>query len=379
MAAGFNLQLAVVAVGPLLADIRADTGMTSAVAGLLQTVPFLCIGAVALAAPAVAAGTGPESLAARALALICLAAAARALMPSPALLVAASVPLGLGIGTLTLALPAVVKIHFPRAAGAVIGGYVAALSTGAAGGALLAVPISHAFGSWRPALAACALPAAVALPVWLRATRGLRGRAAGAVASAPAARGRRPPPLALRLAALFAGQSLVFTGMISWVATLYRDHGWSSGRAALATATISLVTIPASLLVPGRSDGGDRRPWIMGTALALTAGTLGIALAPTAAPWLWLVIFGAGTGAIFPLVLALPLDIAGDQRAAATLSAWMIGLGYAVSAASPTAVGGLRDLSGGFTLPMAILAGVALAVAVAANAPGLRPVAEPLA
>ena len=74
---------------------------------------------------------------------------------------------------------------------------------------------------------------------------------------------------------------------------------------------------------------------------------------------MWLVIFGVGTGAIFPLCLALPLDLTDSEAGAARLTAWMLGFGYIVSAGSPTAVGGLRDLTGDFAAPMTLLAAIA--------------------
>ncbi|HET8674112.1 MAG TPA: MFS transporter, partial [Thermoleophilaceae bacterium] len=151
--AGFNLQLAIVAVGPLIDRIREDTGMSGAVAGLLQTVPFLCVGCVALFGPGLVTGLGGERLVGYSLVLLFIGAAARPAMPTPALVLAASVPLGVGSGAMSLALPAVVKTHFSTRAGAAIGGYTAALSVGAALAALTAVPLANAFGAWRPALA----------------------------------------------------------------------------------------------------------------------------------------------------------------------------------------------------------------------------------
>jgi MFS transporter, CP family, cyanate transporter len=368
--AGFNLQLAIVAVGPLIDRIRDATGMSGALAGLLETIPFLCIGCVALTAPWLVGRFGPERLVGHALVLLCVGAAARPAMPTPVLLLVASIPLGVGSGVLSLALPAVVKSHFPASAGAAIGAYTAALSVGAALAALTAVPLADAFGSWRPALAIGAIPAALALPLWLSAAGGHYARPSGARFSAALL---RPPPSALRLAALFACQSVIFTAMISWVAALYRHHGWSGGRAGLTTATISFVTIPAALFLPGLSDGGDRRPWLAGTALALAVSTFGIALAPTAAPWLWLLIFGVGTGAIFPLCLSLPLDLADGQHDATRLTAWMLGVGYVVSAGSPTVVGAMRDVTGDFRLPMLMLGCVALVAGALASSGAFRP------
>jgi CP family cyanate transporter-like MFS transporter len=371
LVAGFNLQLAIIAVGPLIDTIRSDTGMSAALAGLLQTIPFLCIGCVAFGGPQLVVSFGAERLVGYALGVMCAATALRSAMPSAALLLAASIPIGLASGALSLGLPAAVKTHFPGRGGAVIGGYTAALSLGAAIAALTAVPLSHALGTWRLALAADAIPAAIALPIWLKVARPYytHGSRAGARAGASLF---RPPPYGLLLAALFACQSVVFTACITWVAPLYRQHGWSGGRAGLATATISLITIPAALLVPARSDGRDRRPWLIASGLLLTIGTLGLAVAPTSAPWFWLLVFGVGTGAIFPLCIAMPLDLVPGQADVARLTAWMLGAGYIASAASPTIVGALHDATGTFTLPLLLLAGIGVLATVLASSNRLK-------
>jgi CP family cyanate transporter-like MFS transporter len=63
---------------------------------------------------------------------------------------------------------------------------------------------------------------------------------------------------------------------------------------------------------------------------------------------------------VFPLTLTLPLDVAADADEAGALSTWTLGLGFALSALGPVLVGALRDLSGGFTLPLAVLGFCAL-------------------
>jgi CP family cyanate transporter-like MFS transporter len=64
---------------------------------------------------------------------------------------------------------------------------------------------------------------------------------------------------------------------------------------------------------------------------------------------------------VFPLSLTLPLDVARNTSEAAALSTWTLGLGFALSALGPVLVGALRDISGGFALPLSVLAACALA------------------
>src|SRR4051794_41592490 len=61
VAVALNQRPAVVSVAPVLGDLRAETGLSSAMAGLLTTLPVLCFGAFAPIAPRLARriGLGP--------------------------------------------------------------------------------------------------------------------------------------------------------------------------------------------------------------------------------------------------------------------------------------------------------------------------------
>src|SRR4051794_41897958 len=62
-----NQRPAVVAVAPVLRDLRADTGLSSTLGGLLTTLPVLCFGAFAPLAPRLARRIGLETAVAAAL------------------------------------------------------------------------------------------------------------------------------------------------------------------------------------------------------------------------------------------------------------------------------------------------------------------------
>jgi MFS transporter, CP family, cyanate transporter len=356
LAAALTTRIGILIVGPVIEDIRADTGMSNAAAGLLGTIPFVCMGLFAFAGVPLVRRLGSRRVITVALALIGTATLLRSVMPTGALIIVTTVPVGVGIALAGLALPGVVNEHFPRRAGAITGAYVAALSVGGAAAALATVPIADALGGWRWAFALAAVPTAVALPLWFLTPRPAR-RLPTVAGTGPRRqlRSLRPPRLALVLAGIFGFQSMCFAAMVSWVAALYQAEGWSQGAAAAATAAIPLITIPAALVIPGLSDGRDRRPWLFGSGVAMTVGMMGLAFAPLAAPWLWLVAFSAGAGALFPLALTLPIDLRDNAAAITSLTAWMLGLGYFLSALGPVLVGALRDLTGGFTVAVAVV------------------------
>jgi CP family cyanate transporter-like MFS transporter len=174
------------------------------------------------------------------------------------------------------------------------------------------------------------------------------------------------------LAAVFGLQSVCFAAVTNWVAALYHHHGWSLSAASFTTALVSILVIPGALVIPALSDRGDRRKWVLGAAVAMAIGMFGLAFAPTAAPWLWLVTFGIGNGALFPLSLTLPQDMADDERTRTVLTTWTLGLGYTLAGLGPLIVGGLLDLTGDFVVPLALLGAVGVFSGVFALAPALK-------
>jgi CP family cyanate transporter-like MFS transporter len=375
LAAAFNLRIAVVAVGPVIEDIQADTGMSSAAASLLIALPTACFGVFAFSGAALVRRFGASSLIAGSLLLLTVATLARAAAPTQLLLIAMTVPIGVAIAMVGVALPGVVKRYYAARGGTTTGMYVAALHLGGGLIAIAIVPLAELVDGWRLAFARSANPAVIALAIWRRAIG--PERPAGTETSTLSV--LRPPPGGVLLGVIFGLEAMVFTGMITWIASIYTDAGWAPAQAALATATIPLLTVPAALIVPRISDGHDRRYWIFAVALIMGAGTALIGFTPTSVPVLWLLILGVGSGAIFPLCMALPLDLRGTPGAVTDLAAWMLGLGYLIAATSPLIVGVLRDLTGGFAVPIGgVLTGAAILCAVLVLLlPKPRPAAAP--
>lgn len=360
----FNLRLGVVGVGPVLEDIRHDTDMSSALAGVLTTIPFICMGAFALSGGGFIVHLGRQRAITIGLVLMTTGTLIRAVAPSPVLLIAATIPIGLGIAVVNVALAGVVKDRFPRRPGAATGAYVASLSVGSAAITGGVVPLANVLGGWREAFAASALPTALGLIGWL-VTRPGRPAAEHDEDLLPRD-GPRRSRVGVLLGLTFGFQSICYAAIISWGPAVYTDEGWSDSRAGFVTAVLPIVTIVAGLLMPALSDGRDRRRWILLSAILQTVGMYGIALAPTAAPLLWIIVFAFGNGAIFALSLTLALDLGRDPDEAAWLTSWTLGLGFLMSATSPLVIGALRDLTGGFAMPMVLIGTLGLLAGVTA-------------
>jgi MFS transporter, CP family, cyanate transporter len=183
-------------------------------------------------------------------------------------------------------------------------------------------------------------------------------------------------------ACLFGLQSIVYYGILAWLAPLYEEHGWSKVQAGLLlsffTAMQIVGALTASILVQrtGRLVDGLRL-----TAAISAVGLVLVALSPLSLPWLWIALLGVGAGGIFPLTLTVPLATTSSVDDARSLTASMLFYGYLLGATGPFVVSILRSASGGFAVPfvlLAILALVAISLAgPAANKPRHRLTSAP--
>jgi MFS transporter, CP family, cyanate transporter len=359
LVAALNLRIAIGVVGPIIDEIQADLGMSSAVVGLLTAIPFLCMGAFAFIGPGVIERLGTRWVLAGALVLIGVGTLARAAMPDAFLVILMTLPIGLGIALGGVAVPMVLKQYFASRPGTVTGAYTTALSLGIVVVGLTAVPLEDSLGSWRDVFALTAIPAFIALPLWL-ATRVDDHRVIPEVGVPAAGAGMRPNRLKVLLGVVFGLQSICFAAVVTWGAAIYEEAGWSPEDAALAITMLGVLTIAASLTVPPLSDRGDRRRWLVAMAALMALGMLGMATVPGHFGLVWMILVGFGNGALLPLCFALPLDLGSTPVRVGELTAWMLGIGHAMAALGPLIVGPLHELTDGFETGLLVLFGLIL-------------------
>jgi MFS transporter, CP family, cyanate transporter len=346
-----NLRTAVASVPPLLDEMRADVPLSAAAAGALTTAPVVCMALGAPVAPRVARRIGTEAAVA-ALAATIAAGIALRLIPGVAPLFAGTIVAGLGIALGNVLVPSMIKRDFPGHVGLMTGGYTMAISGSGALAAALAVPTEEAIGhGWRPALAVWAIPALVAAVIWIPF---VARRAAGdGVAPLPTLWRNR---LAWQVTAFMGLQSLLFYSCLSWLPALLRSEGIDRGAAGALLSVMLLTAIPTCLLVPVlASRQRDQRAMIAITVAVYAAGLAGLLAAPDAAPALWATLLGFAQGAMLALAFLLFGLRAPDQEHSAQLSAMAQTVGYGVAAAGPLLIGVLREATGGWTVPIAVL------------------------
>ena len=357
--AALTLRPQLVGVGPLLPSIQSDLGVSHAVAGLLGTIPVLCMGLFAPPAPYLVARAGSRLAVSAAVLAVATFGIARAVVPGAAGVVLLTVPVGIGMGLAGAMLPVAVKERFADRPGFATGVYTAGMTVGSAIAAAAAVPLSHLGSGWRTPLLVFACASAVLAAAWIFLTR----------AEAPHVRVDVRPlklpirsPLAWRLVAAFFFMSSVFYGLNSWLPDSYVERGWSEGSAGALLAVLNTLTIPAGFAVAWIADHrGQRRMWLAGAAALQLVGLVGVVTVPSAG-WVWAAVLGIAIGPLFPLPMTLPLDATDRPAEVASLAGMMLGVGYTLSATSPLLLGAIRDLTGGFTAVLWTLVGLATAL-----------------
>ncbi len=384
-----NLRPVITSVPPIVDALAAEFELSAVAAGALTTVPVFCMGLFAPVAAIAARRFGETAVLAGAVALIALGAGARAIA-GLAGLYAGTALAGVGIAVAGALLPAVVRAGTPDRVGPVTGLYTAALI----GGALLAAggtePLRSGLGlSSQTVLGLWAVPAAVAVLVWLLARRtpapaaGAAPAPAAGAAPAPAPSGRvRMPwrsPAAWLGTAFMGAQSLRFYGALAWLAAAYIDPGMTAHEAGLLLALFSATQVVSAFALPALAHRyGNLRWWTGGSVCVVALALFLVALVPDpfpAAPWLWAGLMGLGMGGNLSLALLVLTQLAPSQREASAYTGMAFLFGYLLAALGPVALGTLTDATGGYRVPFLTLAAfgvvtVGLGVAAAARVTG---------
>ncbi|MGY1719891.1 MFS transporter [Blastococcus sp. SYSU DS0552] len=362
------------AVGPLLGELGDELSLSTGALAVVTALPLVCFGLISPFAPALAGRVGVHRAVLLGVALLAIGILLR-LAATPGLYVGTVLLTG-GIAIANVLLPAVARAEYGARSAVVVGMIVASMAASASIGAGLAQPLAAAAGSAVVGLLLWGVPVLAAL-----------------VAVAALARARRdvppPPPapsgartavlrdrVALAVTLFFGLQSLSFYAMLTWLADILQaEAGVSPVAAGGLLALAAALGVPASLVVPPLAA---RRPgqqgWVLVGTVPVIVAIVGLLVAPAAAPLLWTLLYGIGTGAAFPLAMALILQRTRDVAQTGRLSASAQSVGYLLAATGPLGVGLLHEATGewvpGLLLLLVVVVGQT-AVGIAAARPRL--------
>nr|WP_229859681.1 CynX/NimT family MFS transporter [Streptomyces poonensis] len=376
-----NLRPAITSLGALLEEVRDGLGMSGSVAGLLTSVPPLCFAVFGVMAPRLARRFGPGAVVCAGMLAIAIGLVVRPYAGSTVGFLVASALALMGIAVSNVLMPVIVKRWFPDRVGSMTGLYSMALALGTSTAAAITVPVTEALGGdWQSGLVVWAgLGAAAVLP-WIPVVRARGGEdrpegaarsgksGPGSTGEAGAAPGEEAPqeqPRALRmtrsrtawaLAVFFGLQATAAYITMGWMAQIYRDAGLSAGTAGLLLAFTMVMGVPLAFVIPRLASRLPQQgPIVVVLGVCGLAGYAGLYLAPAGGAWLWAFLLGVANCA-FPLALTMVGMRARTGAGVAQLSAFAQSTGYLISIPGPLLVGVLYQHSGGWGLPLALMA-----------------------
>ncbi|MDX2377201.1 MFS transporter [Microbacterium sp. LRZ72] len=400
LVAALSLRGPIVAPTPVLLDIQDDMDVGGAVVGLLTTVPVLMFAVLTPVAALVIRRSGAEIALLASLAGVLIGTFVRAL-PGFGWMLVGSLVIGGAITVGNVVIPVIIRRDVPPArVSAVTAGYVSMLNAGSLLTSLATAPLAAAIG-WSPALVTWSVVTAAGLALWLvhlRRTRvGGAGERFSGLSAAPSGSSRGPAPAAGRAARTetagtltgplpavgargersmlrrpvtwllmlaFAMQTTAYYALTTWLPTILQDDLGVDPAAAGALASIFHgVAIAGAFLVPVLTR---YFPTAVPAAIVCLSWVL------LAAGMLWLpsafvlwAIFGAlAHSGGFVVIFTALVGVARSDREAAGMSAFVQGGGYAVGAVGAPLMGALREGTGSWDAPLALVLAVTLAYSV---------------
>jgi CP family cyanate transporter-like MFS transporter len=375
-----NLRPAISGLGPLLEEVRDSLHMSDTVAGLLTSVPAFCFAVFGGLAPRLARRRGPAVVVLFGMVAVAAGLTLRSLAGSTAAFLGASALALAGIAVSNVLMPVIVKRWFPGRVGSMTGLYSMGLALGTAAAAAVTVPMTDALGgSWRAGLGAWAVLGVLAIVPWALVLGDRGSRRPEPSASPPPGDGERGgsehesdeapsagirigrSPTAWALGGFFGLQATLAYITMGWLPQIYRDAGVSASAAGLMLAVVMGMGVPLAFVLPRlamrmRHQG----PLVLVLVLCGFVGYAGLWFAPAVGAWLWAVVLGIANCA-FPVALTMISLRSRSSAGVAKLSAFAQSTGYLISIPGPLLVGALHDASGGWHVPLLLMAALLLA------------------
>jgi CP family cyanate transporter-like MFS transporter len=338
-----NMRPVLSSLSPLLNDVSLGLGLSASQAGLLTTLPVLCLGLFSPLAAPMAKRYGVEHVIFYGLLVLAVSIVLRSLLGQAGLF-AGSMLAGGSIGVIGVLLPGVVKRDFSANVASMTGIYTMALSLGAALAAGISVPISSYMNNqWQWALAFWSIPALLAALVWAPQLRRKHVPTSTGVRLVSLLR----DPLAWLVTLYMGLQSSLAYIVFGWLPSILVDRGLSAEEAGLALSSAVVASLFSSLAVPRLAMSFNDQRWPIVIVMTITLVALfRLLYAPISEVWALAVVLGLGQGGTFSLAFTLIALRSPDAPVATGLSGMAQGLGYVIAAMGPLAVGIVHQATG---------------------------------
>ncbi|MCK0470459.1 MFS transporter [Halalkalibacter sp. APA_J-10(15)] len=352
-----NLRHAITSVGPVIQDIRNDTGISNGVAGMLTTVPLLAFAFLSPFAPKIGRRLGNNGAVWLGLWILGIGIVIRP-FDSVSFLFIGTVLVGAGVAVVNVLLPGIVKKSFPAKVGLMTGLYTMSMGMAASLGSGLSVPMSQQLElGWQNGLRFWGLFVLIGLIAWLPQLRNA-SRSSQLLMDKSVKSSLWKSKLAWQVTLFMGLQSLLFYCMISWLPEILTSRGIESVSAGWFVAGMQLIGLPATLLAPVLADRlRDQKGIVFVISLCSFIG-IGILLIDVQTVWLIglsVLMMGVAFGASISMALSFISLRTRTSDQAANLSGMAQSIGYLLAASGPLMLGFLYDWLASWNVSLLVL------------------------
>ena len=361
-----NLRIPITGVGSLISMISSSLSLSSGEAGAVTAIPLLAFAAVSPVVVLISRQIGAGNLLLLSLAAMNIGIIVRSCCGNAGLF-AGTVVIGLAIGVGNVLLPAIIKTYFPERIESMTSMFTVVMQVTSAAGVAVSVPVAEAAG-WQWGLA-FVIPMSVIAMVFCIRERKIQ---ISSIESGKDLPGQNKKDgiriyrnsLSWWIAVYMGSQSLIFYSFIAWLSPIMQDKGFDDRTAGYVLSAYVIMGFIGSAAVPFIMK---RNKTQKATAIQLGAA-YSIGIAAMIIGECFSVTFGAillcgfCSGTMISFAMALFGLHTRDGEDASRLSGLAQSVGYLIAAAGPVLLGKVYDVLGTWTVPLGILAAVALAL-----------------
>lgn len=353
VAAALCMRAPITGVGSLISLIVGELGLAGDAAGMVTTIPLLVFAVVSVLVGGMTRRFGAGHLMLTAAVAVATGLVLRSAFGVTGLFVGTAI-IAVGIAIFNVLVPAMIKAFFPDRIWGMTTMYTTVMSvcSGISGG--ISVPVARVAG-WQGALGVWLIAALLAVVCWIPYRKASFRHRESPMGIASVVRSSTAWWITLYMGV----QSLLFYSFVAWFATILQARGYTAEAAGWINSFYLLLGMLGSLLLPLLASRIANKSVLgLGIGALYLIAFVGVMFLPPGFTLL-IAVFVIGTcqGVAFSYTMAMFGLRTHDADAAAAISSMAQTIGYLLAAVGPVLVGGLFELTGGWTVPLVFLLG----------------------
>lgn len=357
-----TLRSPLTSVGPIIAYIRDDLGISNVLAGFITTIPLIAFALISPIVPKIARRVGMELTLFFSIILLAFGIIMRSLGNTSLLLIGTAL-IGIAIAFGNVLIPSLIKLKFPLQVGLLTAIFTLSMNFSSTIGAGISYPIAaYTTLGWQGALGCWAILTIIAALIWLPQIKNAKRIKEN---TEPADTGRSKSilsnPLTWTVTLCMGLQSLLFYTTAAWIPEIMQSQGISADKSGWMLSLMQFAQLPLTFLTPIlASRMKDQRPLVAFFSLLYVIGFGGLLVGNSSLSIVWMIILGFAGGASFSFAMMLFTLRTRTPMESAELSGTAQSFGYLLAAIGPVLFGFLHDATASWSMPIILFIATAI-------------------